>query len=107
MENWGGITFYESYLLFDPANSSELTKQNIFNLIAHEMAHQWFGDLVTMRGGITHGSTKDSPPGWERNAWIILTHTGTSGFDQTPTSSAMNTDALSATHYPAGSDDGK
>ena len=30
MENWGGITYYESYLLFDPAKSSELTKQNIF-----------------------------------------------------------------------------
>jgi aminopeptidase N len=48
MENWGGITFYESLLLFDPAKSSELTKQNIFKVIAHEMAHQWFGDLVTM-----------------------------------------------------------
>src|SRR5207244_2249005 len=46
MENWGGITFYESYLLFDPAKSSELTKQNIFKLIAHEMAHQWFGDQL-------------------------------------------------------------
>jgi aminopeptidase N len=48
MENWGGIVFYESILLFDPAKSSELTKQHVFQVIAHEMAHQWFGDLVTM-----------------------------------------------------------
>src|SRR5205809_1546499 len=48
MENWGGITYYESALLFDPRNSSARTKQNIYEVIAHEMAHQWFGDLVTM-----------------------------------------------------------
>ena len=48
MENWGGITFYESALLFDPGTSSAQTKQSIFAVIAHEMAHQWFGDLVTM-----------------------------------------------------------
>jgi aminopeptidase N len=48
MENWGGITYYESTLLFDPKNSSVETKQNIYEVIAHEVAHQWFGDLVTM-----------------------------------------------------------
>src|SRR6266702_1483722 len=48
MENWGGITYYESALLFDPKNSSAETKQNIYEVIAHEMAHMWFGDLVTM-----------------------------------------------------------
>jgi aminopeptidase N len=48
MENWGGITYYESALLFDPKNSSSETKQNVYEVIAHEMAHQWFGDLVTM-----------------------------------------------------------
>ena len=48
MENWGGITYFESVLLFDPQKSSESTKQNIFEVIAHEMAHMWFGDLVTM-----------------------------------------------------------
>src|SRR6266508_2903387 len=48
MENWGGITYYESTLLFDPKNSSAETKQNIYEVLAHEMAHQWFGDLVTM-----------------------------------------------------------
>ncbi|HSU86623.1 MAG TPA: M1 family metallopeptidase, partial [Chthoniobacterales bacterium] len=48
MENWGAITYYESVLLFDPQTSSTKTKQDIFAVIAHEMAHQWFGDLVTM-----------------------------------------------------------
>ncbi len=48
MENWGGITYYESRLLFDPKSSSSETKQNIYEVLAHEMAHMWFGDLVTM-----------------------------------------------------------
>jgi aminopeptidase N len=48
MENWGGITYYESRLLFDPGSSSAETKQGIYAVIAHETAHMWFGDLVTM-----------------------------------------------------------
>ncbi len=48
MENWGGITYFESVLLFDPKISAASTKQDVFAVIAHEMAHQWFGDLVTM-----------------------------------------------------------
>jgi aminopeptidase N len=48
MENWGGITYYESKLLFDSKSSSAETKQDIYEVLAHEMAHQWFGDLVTM-----------------------------------------------------------
>ena len=48
MENWGGITYFESVLLFDPEKSSDNTKHDIFAVIAHEMAHMWFGDLVTM-----------------------------------------------------------
>lgn len=48
MENWGGITFFESRLLFDPATNPDSARRGIFGIIAHEMAHQWFGDLVTM-----------------------------------------------------------
>ena len=48
MENWGGITYYESKLLFNLKSSSAETKQDIYEVLAHEMAHQWFGDLVTM-----------------------------------------------------------
>jgi aminopeptidase N len=49
MENWGAIFTFEYALLFDPANSTQHDKQEIFATAAHEMAHQWFGDLVTMR----------------------------------------------------------
>ncbi len=48
MENWGGIIYNEGALLFDPKTSSEQTRERVFAVIAHEMAHQWFGDLVTM-----------------------------------------------------------
>src|SRR5215831_5788115 len=48
MENWGGITFFESRLLFDPTTSASDARRGIFSIIAHEMAHQWFGNLVTM-----------------------------------------------------------
>src|SRR6266542_2729079 len=48
MENWGGITCCESWRSFEPKNCSAETKQIIYEVIAHEMAHMWFGDLVTM-----------------------------------------------------------
>jgi aminopeptidase N len=56
MENWGGITFFESRLLFDPAVNADSARRGIFGIIAHEMAHMWFGDLVTM--------------GWWDNLWL-------------------------------------
>jgi aminopeptidase N len=49
MENWGAIFTFEYALLFDPALSTQHDRQEIFATAAHEMAHQWFGDLVTMR----------------------------------------------------------
>ena len=48
MENWGAITYRESVLLVDPLNSSINNKQWTALVIAHEIAHQWFGNLVTM-----------------------------------------------------------
>lgn len=48
MENWGAITYRESALLVDPLNSSISNKQWVALVIAHEIAHQWFGNLVTM-----------------------------------------------------------
>lgn len=56
MENWGGITFFESRLLFDPSTNPDTARRAIFSVLAHEMAHQWFGDLVTM--------------GWWDNLWL-------------------------------------
>jgi len=49
MENWGCITFREQCLLVDPANTSLGSKQYVAMVIAHELTHQWFGNLVTMR----------------------------------------------------------
>ncbi|HUC87953.1 MAG TPA: M1 family metallopeptidase [Candidatus Binatia bacterium] len=49
MENWGLVTFREQTLLVDPKNSSLAAKQYVAQVIAHELAHQWFGNLVTMR----------------------------------------------------------
>ena len=49
MENWGAITFRETILLYDPTTSSTETKQHIAEVISHEIAHQWFGNLVTMK----------------------------------------------------------
>ncbi|MFL2767453.1 MAG: M1 family metallopeptidase [Dehalococcoidia bacterium] len=48
MENWGCISYRETALLVDPEKSSIQTKQLVAAIIAHEMAHMWFGDLVTM-----------------------------------------------------------
>ena len=48
MENWGAITYRETALLVDPDNSSAGTRQRVAEVVAHEMAHMWFGDLVTM-----------------------------------------------------------
>ncbi len=49
MENWGAITFRETVLLYDLHTSSTDTLQHIAEVIAHELAHQWFGNLVTMK----------------------------------------------------------
>ena len=56
MENWGDITFIDDALLFDPRTSAPRTRETIFVDVAHEMAHQWSGDLVTM--------------GWWDNIWL-------------------------------------
>jgi puromycin-sensitive aminopeptidase len=49
MENLGAITFREATLLNDTKISSAQTRHNIASIVAHEMAHMWFGDLVTMK----------------------------------------------------------
>ncbi len=49
MENWGLVTYREAYLAIDPDNTSLHTKELVATVIAHELAHQWFGDLVTMK----------------------------------------------------------
>ncbi len=49
MENWGLITYRETALLIDEKNSSAASKQTVAVVVAHEIAHQWFGNLVTMQ----------------------------------------------------------
>lgn len=99
MENWGGITFFESRLLFDPARTSDAARRGIFSIVAHEMAHQWFGDLVTMawwdniwlnEGFASWMQAKAAEalhPDWE--TWL-----NTGGAKQ----GVMNTDARNTTH---------
>ena len=56
MENFGAITYRETDLLLDPKTASVGAKKEVALVIAHEMAHQWFGDLVTMQ--------------WWHNLWL-------------------------------------
>jgi aminopeptidase N/puromycin-sensitive aminopeptidase len=56
MENFGAITYRETALLIDPKTASDGAKKEVALVIAHEMAHQWFGDLVTMQ--------------WWNNVWL-------------------------------------
>ena len=55
MENWGLVTYRESCMLVSP-DDSKTTKEYISTVIAHELSHQWFGNLVTM--------------GWWNNLWL-------------------------------------
>jgi len=48
MENWGLIVFKEPLLLVDPKNVSVQTKLEVGVVVSHEIAHQWFGNIVTM-----------------------------------------------------------
>ncbi len=56
MENLGCITFRENLLLVDPASATQNERQLVADVIAHELAHMWFGDLVTM--------------GWWNGIWL-------------------------------------
>lgn len=99
MENWGAIFTFERALLVDPRFTSEGTKRTIYSIVAHEMAHQWFGDLVTMawwddlwlnEGFASWMATKVTDklqPSWE----MLLTRVG--GRER-----AMTLDALATTH---------
>jgi aminopeptidase N/puromycin-sensitive aminopeptidase len=56
MENFGAITYRETDFLIDEAHASEESKERVAQVVAHEMAHQWFGDMVTMQ--------------WWNNLWL-------------------------------------
>jgi aminopeptidase N len=56
MENWGAIFYNDTTLLVDEAAASQANRERVFSVVAHELAHQWFGNLVTM--------------GWWDNLWL-------------------------------------
>ena len=100
MENWGAITYREVALLVDPVESSAGTREIVAAIISHEMAHQWFGDLVTMEwwddlwlnesfaSWMGDKAVDYLHPEWEM--WTqFLTH---------DTSSALNLDGLRNSH---------
>ncbi len=106
MENLGAVTFREAVLLIDRAAASRTELQRVADVIAHEIAHMWFGDLVTMKwwNGIWLNeafatfmemlAVDDFQPGWER--WVAFGRTK---------AVAMVTDGLAATRtieYPVG-----
>uniref|UniRef100_A0A3B4CE00 Aminopeptidase n=1 Tax=Pygocentrus nattereri TaxID=42514 RepID=A0A3B4CE00_PYGNA len=49
MENWGLVTYRETALLYDPKTSANGNKQRIATVVSHELAHMWFGNLVTLK----------------------------------------------------------
>ena len=49
MENWGAILFRDTSLLIDPKLSSDAAKRRVAEVVSHEIVHQWFGNLVTMK----------------------------------------------------------
>ncbi len=99
MENWGAIFFFERDLLIDARTATEADRQGIFSVVAHEMAHQWFGDLVTMAwwddlwlnegfaSWMQEKAAEHAHPEWKR--WLRVL-----GRKQ----SVMNTDARDGTH---------
>jgi puromycin-sensitive aminopeptidase len=100
MENWGAITYREVALLVDPAHSSAATKQRVAIIIAHEIAHMWFGNLVTMEwwndlwlnegfaSWIEYKAVDHLFPEWDMWTQFISADTGP----------AMSLDGLKSTH---------
>ena len=99
MENWGAIFYFEQDLLIDARLSTERDRQNVATVIAHEMAHQWFGDLVTMAwwddlwlnegfaSWMENKAVDHFHPQWK--LWLQA---------QGDVQQAMNTDAANGTH---------
>ena len=99
MENWGAITFREVALLIDE-NSSISNKRSVTSVLGHEIAHMWFGDLVTMRWWNDLWLNESFATFMENKMtnmlypeWNVL-----SDFVQQTTAGAMQSDSLSSTH---------
>jgi aminopeptidase N/puromycin-sensitive aminopeptidase len=105
MENFGAITYRETAMLIDPKNASVGAKKGVALTIAHEMAHQWFGDLVTMKwwdniwlneGFATWMENKPVAamhPEWDIDQLVASDEDGTLGIDARPTTHAIRAKA--------------
>ena len=105
MENFGAITYRETDLLLDPKTASVGTKKEVAIVIAHEMAHQWFGDLVTMQwwdniwlneGFATwmeNKSVATMHPEWNINQLVAADEDGTLNLDAQPTTRSIRAKA--------------
>ena len=101
MENFGAITYRETDLLLDPKTASIDAKRRVAVVIAHEMAHQWFGDLVTMQwwdniwlneGFATWMENKAVAamhPEWNMNSGVSADKEETLNLDALPTTRAI------------------
>ncbi|KAK2867021.1 hypothetical protein Q8A67_025138 [Cirrhinus molitorella] len=84
MENWGLVTYRETNLLYDPDISSNANKERTATIIAHELAHMWFGNLVTLKwwnevwlnegfaSYVSYLGTDFAEPSWNVKDLIIL-----------------------------------
>jgi aminopeptidase N len=100
MENWGAIFYFEPEVLFDPKHATQSGRERIYTVVAHEMAHQWFGDLVTMSwwddlwlnegfaSWMENKTSSDLNPTWNATASAVA-------FDR---EDALRFDATAATH---------
>ena len=105
MENFGAITYRETDLLIDPKTATIGAKKNVAEVIAHEMAHQWFGDLVTMEwwnnvwlneGFATWMENKPVAamhPDWNIDQDVVASKNGTLNLDAQPTTHAIRAKA--------------
>ncbi|NXA27343.1 AMPN Aminopeptidase, partial [Ibidorhyncha struthersii] len=100
MENWGLVTYRENSLLFDSAYSSIGNKERVVTVIAHELAHQWFGNLVTLQwwndlwlnegfaSYVEYLGADSAEPSWNIKDLMVLNEVYT----------VMATDALTTSH---------
>ncbi|NXH34073.1 AMPN Aminopeptidase, partial [Myiagra hebetior] len=100
MENWGLVTYRENSLLFDAAYSSIGNKERVATVIAHELAHQWFGNLVTLRwwndlwlnegfaSYVEYLGANSAEPSWNIKDLMVLNEVH----------AVMATDALASSH---------
>ena len=99
MENWGAILYFEKAVLVDDQVSSEADRQGAFTTIGHEMAHQWFGDLVTMSWWDDIWLNEGFASWMESKATVHFHPEWSADLqDMNSRDGAMNLDARAATH---------